>query len=119
VASDRTIGGFRHTWGEDSEHVKSKKRMLEAEGIVFAREGKVDKIPERYFMSSDSVTSNNCAEMKTNSKETPKRKRVERDQDSNQKDKAASHLPSAEVIQAQLKAEILALLHKRQKTKTC
>ena len=50
--------------------------MLEAEGIVFAREGKVDKIPERYFMSSDSVTSNNCAETKTNSKET-KRKRVE------------------------------------------
>ena len=93
--------------------------MLEAEGIVFEREGKVDKIPERYFMSSDSdVTSNNCAEMKTNSEET-KRKRVERDQDSNQKAKAASHSPSAEVIEAQLKAEILALLHKRQKTKTC
>ena len=94
--------------------------MLEAEGIVFEREGSVDKIPETYFMSSDSDESlNNPTETKMNSKETSKRKRVGEDQDSNQKAKTASHAPSAEVIEAQLQAEILAMLHKRQAGKTC
>lgn len=94
--------------------------MLEAEGIVFEREGSVDKISETYFMSSDSdVSLNNPAETEMNSKETSKRKRVGEDQDSNQNAKTASHAPSAEIIEAQLKAEILALLHKRQAGKAC
>ena len=49
VASDRSIGGFCHSWGEDQPKVQEKKKMLEEEGIKFESDGM--KIMKEHFIS--------------------------------------------------------------------
>jgi hypothetical protein len=35
IAADRTLGGFRGDWGPDTNGIRLKREMLEAEGCVF------------------------------------------------------------------------------------
>lgn len=115
VASDLTLGGFCHSWGEDQPKVQKKKRMLEDEGIRFETNGK--KILKQYFVGNE----------KEESKVRFAKQRKE-EKAINQQPATASTLNNSvsktstivdEITEEMLKKEILDLLNKRALGKTC
>ncbi len=98
VASDRSLGGFGHSWGEDQPKVQTKKRLLEEEGVLF-EEGS-NKIRKEYFVESklrnSKVATRNKATLTSKSK----------------------YFTNA-VTEEKLKQEIVTLLQMRQAGKTC
>lgn len=115
VASDRSIGGFGHTWGEDQPKVQRKRRLLEGEGIRF--EG--NKIRREFFVDS-SVPAAAAADSTTSAPKTKsKRRNMEQQPSSPTKGKKSKYFDAAAVTGETLKQEILALLQKRDQGKTC
>ena len=134
VASDRSLGGFGHEWGDGTgPKVQRKMRMLEEEGVVFEDDGK--RIKKEYFVeSTTSASAAKSAEADTTTK--PKRKtakskeakkRKAKESISNESTTSASSKSKSKyfntnttaVSEAKLKQEILNLLQKRQAGKTC
>ena len=125
VASDRSIGGFGHTWGEDSPKVQRKRRLLEGEGVVFDEKGKILK---HCFVgvSSETTTSSTT---KSDGNESNKRKVIDATVKSTTTDttakkkkcKSSKYFNDASETETEeaLKKEILDLLQKRQVGKTC
>ena len=110
VASDRSIGGFCHSWGEDQPKVQEKKRILEEEGIKFESDGM--KIMKEHFIYEQETKA--CTKKTTNStKQSTTRKK------SNTASKQAPTDVVDEVTEEMLKKEILQLLNKRAPGKTC
>lgn len=106
VASDRSIGGFCHSWGEDQPKVQEKKRMLEEEGIKFESDGM--KIMSEHFIAWTKA----CTKKKTNATK----------QSSSRTNNKMRRIPAAvvdEITEEMLKKEILQLLNKRAPGKTC
>ena len=101
VASDRSIGGFCHSWGEDQPKVQEKKRMLEEEGIKFESDGM--KIMNEHFINEEVAKA--CTKKKRNTS-----KSTNNDAASKQTD---------EITEEMLKKEIMQLLIKRAPGKTC
>lgn len=101
VASDRSIGGFCHSWGEDQPKVQEKKRMLEEEGIKFESDGM--KIMNEHFIIEEVAKA--CTKKKRNTS-----KSTNNDAASKQTD---------EITEEMLKKEIMQLLIKRAPGKTC
>lgn len=119
VASDRSIGGFGHTWGEDQPKVQRKRRLLEGEGILFDdEEGKTSKIRHEFFVQSSSQPATKSdAEVKSG-KSTKKRKSNE-SSSKGSPTKTKSKYFTNTISEDKLKQEILNLLEKRQAGKTC
>ena len=123
VASDRSIGGFGHTWGEDSPKVQRKRRLLEGEGVVFEENGKIHK---DYFVGVSSETATSTT-TKSNTKVSKKRKvedatvkTTSTNTAAKKKEKSKSkYFNTASETETILKKEILDLLQKRQVGKTC
>ena len=126
VASDRSIGGFGHTWGEDSPKVQRKRRLLESEGVVFDEKGKIHK---HCFVGVSSETTTTSTTTKSDGNESNKRKVVDATVNTTATDtttkkkkckssKYFNNAPETETEEA-LKKEILDLLQKRQVGKTC
>lgn len=123
VASDRSLGGFGHQKGEDQPKVKTKKRLLEEEGVGFEEDGK--KIRTEYFVASprDPAAAVRRPASKPNPKSSPKGSNKRRAEE--RSDQAAAASPKRKskyfetVTEETLKEEILNLLGKRQKGKTC
>ena len=106
VASDRSIGGFCQSWGEDQPKVQEKKRMLEEEGIKFESDGM--KIMSEHFIAWTKA----CTKRKTN---TTKQSSTRTNNNN-----ASKHIPAVdEITEEMLKKEILQLLNKRAPGKTC
>ena len=123
VASDRCLGGFGHTWGEDQPNVQRKKRLLEAEGIAFEEDGKICKIREDFFVQVEPASNNQDArpKSKTNEKGSKKRK-LQEDGPKAASTKTKSKYfdtKTSSVSEETLKQEILNLLGKRDVGKTC
>ena len=113
VASDRSIGGFCHSWGEDQPQVQKKKRMLEEEGIKFESDGM--KIKNEHF-----VTNNNDEETKVCAKKGKVKATKATKPSSTNNNNASKLTPTAAVDEIEmLKQEILLLLNKRALGKTC
>lgn len=109
VASDGTLGGFSHKWGEDQPEVQRKRRLLEAEGIEFDDiEGKSSKIKAEFFVESASKPSP--------AKASAKKQKTEA---SPAFTKTKSKYFNPILCEGKLKQEILNLLQKRQPGKTC
>ena len=100
VASDLTLGGFCHSWGEDQPKVQKKKRMLEDEGIRF--DG--NKILKQYFVGNEK-------------KETKVTLSKKNSTCNNSVSKTSTIVD--EITEEMLKKEILDLLNKRALGKTC
>lgn len=125
VASDRSIGGFGHTWGEDQPKVQRKRCLLEAEGIIFeeAHNGSC-KIRKEFFVELVS-TPGTVTATKTKPKpkgaissEGAKKRKIEEPQQSTATARKTSKY-FVTVSEDKLKKEILNLLQKRQPGKTC
>jgi len=121
VASDRSIGGFAHSWGEDQPKVQKKRRLLEEEGIIFEIEGKYNKIRKDFFVESASVSNSVTKPKGAASGKGKGSKRQEMDepplnQPATKKTKSKYF---DTVSEETLKQEILNLLQKRQVGKTC
>jgi len=124
VASDRSIGGFGHTWG-DGPKIQKKKRMLQEEGVVFEEEGKISKIRKDFFVesawSASASPSNSTAkpkgkaDIKGSKKRKPEEMTLKHAATANTKSKYFATSVSEET----LKHEILSLLQKRDEGKTC
>lgn len=123
VASDRSIGGFGHTWGEDSPKVQRKRRLLEGEGVVFEENGKIHK---HCFVDASSETSTTST-TKSNTKVSKKRKVEDatvkttstKTSAKKKKKSKSKYFNNASETETILKKEILDLLQKRQVGKTC
>jgi hypothetical protein len=131
VASDRTIGGFCHTRGEDQPKVQEKRRMLEEEGVQFevSSDGKSDKIRKEYFVDTSppaASASGSSAKKRTlpdsnisSTVKQPKKQRAKHETtdkaESQGNNSATTHLLS----EATLKQEILNVLQSRAPGKTC
>jgi hypothetical protein len=111
VASDRTIGGFCHSWGEDQPKVKKKKRMLEAEGIKFELDGR--KIMNEHFVNNNGGDGTKKRNEKT--KATKQSSKT----NNNTASKPIATAAFDEITEQMLKQEILQLLDKRAPGKTC
>ena len=108
VASDGTLGGFSHKWGEDQPEVQRKRRLLEAEGIEFDDvEGKSSKIKTEFLVESASKPSPAKASAKKQNTEASLASTKTRSKYFNT------------ISEDELKQEILNLLQKRQPGKTC
>lgn len=124
MASDRSIGGFGHTWG-DGPKIQKKKDMLKEEGIVFEEEGKISKIREDFFVESawaaSASLSNSAAKPKSQAyaKGSKKRKMEEMTAKDAATAKTKSKYFATSVSEETLKQEILSLLQKRDEGKTC
>jgi len=124
VASDRSIGGFGHTWGADSQKVQRKRRLLEEEGVVFEEDG---KIHPRCFVNEVSVVASvsvpvSATTTKGSSAAKRSRKRKGGDDDSTTNEstnKIYFNGTISIVSETSLKQEILNILGKRQPGKTC
>ena len=115
VASDRSLGGFCHSWGEDQPKVQKKKRMLEEEGIKFEPDGK--KILNEYFVNHEE-------EKETKVSSTAKKRKGKTAKKQQPAATATDKVPSIpnsvdEITEEMLKQEILSLLNKRAVGKTC
>lgn len=121
MSSDRSIGGFCHSTGEESEHVMSKRRMLEGEGIVFKNEGGVDKIGEGFFVDFDGARA---AVARSSSSERKRRRTNDAKEEETASKKRSSTSEDDEpkvedgITKEKLKEEILSLLQTRQPNKT-
>lgn len=102
VASDRSLGGFGHSWGEDQPKVQLKKRLLEEEGVLL-EEGS-NKIRKEYFVESAGTTKSRNSKVATREKATSTSK--------------SKYFTNA-VTEEKLKQDIMTLLQMRQAGKTC
>jgi len=113
VASDRSIGGFCHSWGEDQPKVQKKKRMLEEEGIKFESDGM--KIMNEHFINEGGTQV--CTK-----KRKGKTKATKQSSTTTNNNTASTQTATAavdEITEEMLKKEILQLLRKRAPGKTC
>jgi hypothetical protein len=111
VASDRSLGGFGHTWGEHQPKVQLKKRLLEEEGIIF-EEGS-NKIRIDFFVeSADNSAPNMCTE---GSKRRKSKESTPKPASTMSKSKYFTN----EAIEEKIKQEIITVLQMRQPGKTC
>ncbi len=113
VASDRSIGGFCHSWGEDQPKVQKKKRMLEDEGIQFEADGM--KILDKHFINEEG-TKDCTKKRKAKTKVTKQPSNTTNNKTSS---KVLATSASDEITEEMLKKEILQLLNKRAPGKTC
>jgi len=114
VASDRSIGGFCHSWGEDQPKVQKKKRMLEEEGIKFESDGM--KIMNEHFINEGGTQV--CTKKKKKGK-TKATKQSSTTTNNNTASKQTATAAVDEITEEMLKKEILQLLRKRAPGKTC
>lgn len=127
MASDRSIGGFGHTWGEDQPNVQRKRRLLEAEGIVFERDGARNKIRKDHFVeeavpNQSTVPTKSDAAAASKRSNRSKREDAPRPQSTEKKKMKRSKYFDADdntVSEKTLRREILSLLQKRKPGKTC
>ena len=112
VASDRSLGGFGHTWGEHQPKVQLKKRLLEEEGIIF-EEGS-NTIRKDFFVESADTSASNimCTEI---SKRRKSKESIPKPASTMSKSKYFTN----EAIEEKLKQEIVIVLQMRQPGKTC
>ena len=108
VASDRSVGGFCHAWGEEKPEVLRKKRMLEEEGVVFDEGG--GKIRGEFFVGSAS-SPHSTRRSKTASDVRGKREVANAP--------SKSKYFATGVTEEVLKREVLNLLRERRAGKTC
>lgn len=115
MASDRSIGGFGHTWGAD---------LLEKEGVVFEEDGKIH--PHCFVNEVSVVASASVSSVTTKSSSAAKRskKRKRGDDDSTTNNESTNKTDiyfngTISISETSLKQEILNLLGKRQPGKTC
>mmetsp|Transcript_6753 Transcript_6753/g.10286 ORF Transcript_6753/g.10286 Transcript_6753/m.10286 type:complete len:122 (+) Transcript_6753:297-662(+) len=111
VASDRSIGGFCHSWGEPK--VQKKKRILEEEGIKFESDGL--KIMNDHFINEGGTQV--CTKKKKG-----KTKATKQSSTTTYNNTASTQTATAavdEITEEMLKKEILQLLNKRAPGKTC
>jgi hypothetical protein len=120
VASDGSVGGFCHAWGEEKPEVRRKKRMLEEEGVVFDDEGGGGKTKiRREFFAVGSSASSSSPDSTRKSKTAPEvvcgRREVE-----NAPSKSKYFATTGVGIEEVLKREILTLLQEERRVgKTC
>lgn len=122
MASDRSIGGFGHTWGADSQKVQRKRRLLEEEGVVFEEDGKIH--PHCFVNEVSVVASASVSASKSSSaaKRSKKRKRGDDDSTTNNESTNKTDIyfnGTISISETSLKQEILNILGKRQPGKTC
>jgi len=120
VASDRSIGGFGHSWGEDQPKVQKKRRLLEEEGVVFEEEGKSNKIREDFFVEGTSVSKSIIKRKSATRSKGSKKQKIVEEPPSNQtatEKRKSKYFDTA--FEEKLKQEIINLLQKRQVGKTC
>ena len=120
MASDRSIGGFGHTWGADSRKVQRKRRLLEEEGVVFEEDG---KIHPHCFVNEVSVVASASASVSVSAttsksssaaKRSRKRKGGDDDSTTNESTNKIYFNGTISISETSLKQEILNLLGKRQ-----
>ncbi len=68
VASSRRLGGFAGSWGDAAPSVRRKKKMLEAEGVLFDAAGRVE---ERFVEDFGGRTKKRKRESDTSSPPPP------------------------------------------------
>ena len=100
--------------------MKRKRRMLEDEGVLFERDGAVDKVCEQFFKckrDSSTICTRNA---------DPRKKKRAKNTEKNDDDEASKHQimsprqnSTKDVTEDELKEEILCLLQKRSPGKTC
>ena len=54
IAADLRIGGFSGEWGEESEKVQKKRRMLQEEGVKFDERGNILRASVHVFGQAES-----------------------------------------------------------------
>ena len=128
MASDRSIGGFGHTWGADSQKVQRKRRLLEEEGVVFEEDGKIHPhcfVNEVSVVASASVSASvSATTTKSSSAAKRSKKRKGGDDDSTTNNESTNKTynyfnGTISITETSLKQEILNILGKRQPGKTC
>lgn len=121
MASDRSIGGFAHTWGEDQPKVQKKRRLLEQEGIVFEDKGNSSKIRYDFFVEPATTTESATKTKSSTSLKGSKKQKMEEPQSkpAATKKHKSKYFDTSSVSEETLKEEILNLLQKRQTGKTC
>lgn len=118
MASDRSIGGFGHTWGADSQKVQRKRRLLEEEGVVFEEDGKIH--PHCFVNEVSVVASASVSASKSSSAAKRSKKRKRGDGTTNESTNNNYFNGTISIVsETSLKQEILNLLGKRQPGKTC
>lgn len=115
VASDLTLGGFCHSWGEDQPKVQKKKRMLEDEGIRFEPDGK--KILKQHFVGHEKEESKVRFAKKKKEEKAMNQQPATSSTFNNNMSKTSATFD--EITEEMLKKEILDLLNKRALGKTC
>lgn len=115
VASDLTLGGFCHSWGEDQPKVQKKKRMLEDEGIRFEPDGM--KILKQYFVGNEKQESKVSLAKKRKEGKAINQQPATSSTFNNSVSKTSTIVD--EITEEMLKKEILELLNKRALGKTC
>lgn len=115
VASDLTLGGFCHSWGEDQPKVQKKKRMLEDEGIRFQPDGK--KILKQYFVGNEKEESKVRFAKQRKEEKAINQQPATPSTFNNSVSKTSTIVD--EITEEMLKKEILDLLNKRALGKTC
>ena len=115
VASDLTLGGFCHSWGEDQPKVQKKKRMLEDEGIRFQPDGK--KILKQYFVGNEKESKVSKSAIKRKEEKAINQQPATPSTFNNSVSKTSTIVD--EITEEMLKKEILDLLNKRALGKTC
>ena len=110
MASDRSLGGFCHSWGEDQPKVQKKKQMLEKEGIEFESGGK--KIMIKHFIEKKGTNARKV-DIKAAKQASKNASRA------NSNSMSIITTAVDNVTEEVLKQEILQLLQKRAPGKTC
>ena len=121
VASDGSVGGFCHAWGEEKPEVRRKKRMLEEEGVVFddGGGGGKTKIRREFFVVRSSASSSS-PDSARKSKTAPEVVCGRREVVENAPSKSKYFATTGVVTEEVLKREILTLLQEgRRVGKTC